>query len=94
MSKFSEWLIRKLGGIPKEEHEELRLIYEKWAMKHLTGKNGEVTPDCAHYFPFDGDDICILRSRVTITNSHITGIKIAPWCQQVVMSGLTFPPKP
>ena len=82
------WIIKKLGGVTKEEQERLRKRYEVWAIEYLTGKNGEVTPDFAHYFPFDGDDICVIRSRISISNARITGLKIAPWCREVSTSGL------
>ena len=86
---IKSWIINKLGGITKEQQEVTRVIYEKWAIKYLTGKNGEVTPDCAHYFPFDGDDIVVVRSRISVTNARITGLKIAPWCKEVVAQGLS-----
>ena len=81
-------LIRAIGGITPEELEEKRAAYERFAMEHLVGKNGEVVPDCSFYFPFEDDDILILRSRINISNAKIKGIKIAPWCQQVVTKGL------
>jgi len=82
--KLRNWLIKKLGGVTRDEQEEKRASHERWAIEHLTGKNGEVTPDCAHYFPFPEDDICIIRSRMSVTNQKIKGLKIAPWCKGVV----------
>lgn len=84
MMDLRKWIINKLGGITKEQKEETRITYEKWAVKHLTGKNKEVTPDCLLYLPFDGDDIVIISSRTTITGGRVKGIKIAPWCKDVI----------
>ena len=86
--KVKNWIIKKLGGLTVEQHEEARSGYEKWAVENLTGKNGEVTPDCAHYFPFEDDDIVVIRSRISISNEKIKGLKIAPWCKYVATSGL------
>ena len=88
LKKIKDWFIIKLGGITKDQQEVIRVSYEKWAVDYLTGKNGEVTPNFAHYIPYPGDDIVIIRSRISITNARITAIKIAPWCNQVVTSGL------
>lgn len=86
---IKNWVIKKLGGITNDQQEAIRAGYEAWAVEHLTGKNGEVTPDCAHYFPFDGDDIVVIRSRISITNARITGLKVAPWCKEVVTQWLS-----
>lgn len=86
--KIISWIIIKLGGITVEQQEETRILYERWAVKHLVGKNGEVTPNVSHYFPFDDDDIVIIRSRISVTNGKIKGLKIAPWCKDVCASGL------
>lgn len=86
--KLNDWIIKMLGGITKADHEAERLKHELWAIKYLTGKNGEVTPDVCYYHPFDGDDIVIVRSRISVTNGVVKGVKIAPWCSQVVLSGL------
>lgn len=80
------WIIKKLGGTTADEQAS----YEKWAVENLTGKNGEVTPDCLLYIPFDGDDIVVIRSRITICNGIIKGLKVAPWCKDVVASGLNI----
>ena len=81
-------LIKWLGGVTKKEHEDDRSKYEKWAVDNLTGKNGEVTPNCLIYSPFYGDDIVIIRSRINILACVIKGLKVAPWCKEVVLSGL------
>ncbi len=86
--KFKAWVIKKLGGVTVDFHEDARANYENWAVEHLTGKNGEVTPDCAHYFPFEDDHIVVIRSRISISNAKIKGLKVAPWCRQVVATGL------
>lgn len=81
-------IINALGGSTADEVEENRAKYESWAMEYLQGKNGEVIPDCSFYFPFDDDDILVLRSRVNISNAKIKGLKVAPWCREIVTSGL------
>lgn len=86
--KFTGWIIKKLGGITKADQEELRKNYEAWAVKHLTGKNGEITPDSYMYNPYDGDDIVIIRSQISIMNGKVKGVKIAPWCKEVSCIGL------
>ena len=85
---LKNWIIKKLDGITKDENEECRQQYEKWAVKYLTGKNGEVTPDVEYYHPFENDDICVIRSRIHIGNAKITGLKVAPWCKKVVATEL------
>lgn len=81
-------IIKACGGYTSEEVEEKRSLYEKWSMEYLQGKNGEVVPDCSFYFPFEDDDIMVLRSRINISNAKIKGLKVAPWCRDVVTSGL------
>ena len=81
--RLKNWIINKLGGITREQQESKRLQHEKWAVKYLTGKNGEVTPDCYIYNPFDGDDIVVIRSKIEILNGLVKGVKIAPWCNDV-----------
>lgn len=83
-------LIKWLGGITKKEHEAIRSMYEKWAVENLIGKHSEVTPDSFIYTPLYGDDIIIIRSRITILGGVIKGLKIAPWCKEVVSSGLAI----
>lgn len=84
---MKDWLIKILGGVTKDEQEILRAHYEKWSMKHLKGKNGEVIPDCSFYALFDGDDILILRSRISVMNGLVKNVRIAPWCKDVIVSG-------
>lgn len=81
-------MITTLGGHTPDEVEAQRVKYESWAVEHLQGKGNEVIPDCSFYFPFDGDDILVLRSRVNISGAKIKGLKIAPWCREIVTSGL------
>jgi hypothetical protein len=81
-------LIKWLGGVTKQQQEDTRALYERWAVDNLTGKNGEVTPDYLIYSPFYGDDIVIIRSRITILGCVIKGLKVAPWCKEVSASGL------
>jgi len=76
------WIIKKLGGITEDE----RLNYEEWAVEHLTGKNGEVTPDCLMYIPFKGDEIVVTRSNISIRNGVLKSLNIAPWCRDVDVS--------
>jgi hypothetical protein len=85
---FKNWLIKKLGGVTSHEYEEARVRYEKWAVTYLAGKNNEVTPDTAFYIPFYGDNIVVLRSNIHISNGVISGFKNAPWCKNIVCSGL------
>ena len=85
---IKNWFIKKLGGITKCEQEDTRVNYEKWAVDHLVGKNGEVIPDCWIYNPFDGDDILVLRSKVKILDGRVTAVNIAPWCKYVSATGL------
>ena len=87
---FKKWLIHKLGGYTASEVERMRDKHEEWAIEHLTGKNGEVVPDCSHYFPFEGDDILILRSDISISNAKLTGLKVAPWTKHVTASDFTI----
>jgi len=82
--KFKAWLIKALGGITLDDHEKARARYESWAVENLTGKLGEITPDCAYYFPFEDADILVIRSRICISNAKIKSLKVAPWCKQVV----------
>ena len=85
---MKDFFIRLLGGITKEHHEKFRSGCESWAVENLTGKNGEVTPDCLLYIPYHNDDICVIRSRITICDGVIKDLKIAPWCREVICSGL------
>ncbi len=87
--KFKNWIIKRLGGISASEHERIRAQYEAFAVKHLTGKNGEVTPDYYFYKPFYGDDILVIRSRIEIMSGVVKQVVVAPWCKEVVMSGLS-----
>ena len=86
---MKDWVIKMLGGITKEDHETERLKHERWAIENLTGKNGEVTPDCMVYLPFDGDDIVITRSQIRVANARVARIKIAPWCRHVMIEAIT-----
>ena len=70
--------------------EKKRSCYENWAVEHLTGINGEVTPDCSFYMPFHGDDIIIIKSKVTVCAGIIKGLKIAPWCNGVLTDGISL----
>ena len=90
--KIKSWIIKKLGGVTEESHERARSDYEKWAIENLTGKNGEVTPGCAHHFPREDEDITIIRSRIGISSGKIKRLKVAPWCRRVVTSGLRVEP--
>ncbi len=85
--KIKNWIIKKLGGFTEEERDS----YEKWAVKYLTGINGEVTPNYSYYIPFENDDICVIKSRITVSNGIIKGIKVAPWCKEVVITSLITP---
>jgi hypothetical protein len=87
-NKLAGWVINKLGGITLSEQEERRLIYEKWAVKHLTGKNGRVTPDCYIYIPYGNEEVTIIRSKIDISRGAVKNIIVAPWCNNVVLSGL------
>ena len=90
--KIKSWIIKKLGGVTEESHEKARSDYEKWAIENLTGKNGEVTPDCAHYFSFEDENITVIKSGISISNAKIKSLNVAPWCRQVVTSGLRVEP--
>ncbi|QCQ57877.1 hypothetical protein Barba22A_gp026 [Rheinheimera phage vB_RspM_Barba22A] len=81
--KIKNWLIKKLGGITLAEQESVRVEYEAWAVRNLTGKNGEVTPDCLLYLPYYNDDIVVIRSNINICNGEIKGLSVAPWCRNV-----------
>ncbi len=85
---IKDWIINKLGGVTKEQHESKRIQYEKWAVENLTGKKGEVTPDCFIYVPFDGDDIVVIRSKIEICNGTIKALNIAPWCKDVITANV------
>ena len=76
-------IIRLLGGITKTDAELKREEFEKWATENLTGINDEVTPNVSYYSPFEGDDICVIRSNITIMNGLVKGINVAPWCKNV-----------
>lgn len=89
LGAIQNWAIKRLGGITQDEHEAECLKHERWAMEYLTGKSGEVVPDCSFYFPYEGDDILVMRSKINISNARITGLKVAPWCREVVTSGLS-----
>lgn len=85
---IKKYIINTLGGIESHEVEKERKKYEVWAIKYLTGKNKEITPDCFVYIPFDMDDICIIRSDTRVCDGLVKGIKIAPWCKNVVVEGV------
>lgn len=89
MKIIKNWIIEKLGRITSEEFEKNRSDYEKWAIENLAGKNGEITPDCYFYKPFDGDNIIVIRSNISIMNGRISGLKVAPWCKNVICQNLT-----
>ena len=87
---MKDWIIKFLGGVTSKEHEfnqsEHKLKLEQcgiWAIKYLTGKNGETTPDCVLYNPYDEDDIIVITSNMTIMPGNIKRIRIAPWCKCV-----------
>ena len=80
--------IIRLGGVTKAQQEEVRAKYEQWAFEYLCGKENEVVPDGSHYFPFEDDKILVLRSRISISNAKIKSLKVAPWCRDVVCTGL------
>lgn len=84
------WVINRLGGVTKDQQETTRSMYEKWAVKHLTGKMGEIAPDCLLYLPFYGDDIIVLRSNIEVSNGVVKGVKIAPWCKNVSIKGVSM----
>ena len=73
------WIIKKLGGVTENE----RRGYEEWVVEHLTGKNGEVTPDFLMYVPFEGDEIVVIRSNISIRNGVLKSLAIAPWCRDI-----------
>lgn len=85
---IKNWIINILGGVTKDSQEKTRLSYEEWAVQNLTGKNGEITPDHLDYAPLYDDDICIIRSRIIISNGKIKSLKVAPWCRDVIASSL------
>ena len=87
-NKFINWVIKILGGITEQQQEELRFSYEKWAVKHLIGKAGRVTPDAAIYVPCDDDEVTIIRSKIYISNATVKSIIIAPWCKDVSIYGV------
>jgi hypothetical protein len=87
---IKRWIIGMLGGITSEHQEKVRESYEAWAVKYLTGKNGDTTPNCSFYLPIYGDNITIIRSGVTINGGSVKGLKVAPWCKNVVVSGVVF----
>ena len=83
-----DFIINKLGGMTKKRQEEIRSQYESWAIEHLTGKKGEVTPNVTFYRPFDDDEIIVIRSRIKIMNGMIKSLKVAPWCREVKTENL------
>ena len=89
---IKQWVIRKLGGVTIRDHQDAieaqRKNHEEWAVKNLSGKNGEVTPDFSIYIPHYGDDIVIVRSKIEIASGSIKGLNVAPWCKSVIASGL------
>jgi len=85
---MKDWIIRKLGGKTKAEDAAFRKKCADFSMRYLNGKRGEIIPDCSIYIPFDGDDLCILRGDITVASGRIKEIKVAPWCGNVVLSGL------
>ena len=76
------WIIKKLGGITEDE----RRNYEEWAVEHLTGKNGKVNPDVMMYIPYEGDEIVVTRSNISIRNGVMISLDVAPWCRDVDIS--------
>lgn len=88
MKTIVNWIINKLGGVTKDEHESKRACYEKWAIENLACKNNEIIPDSFIYIPFDGDKICVLKSNTEISDGFVKSIIIAPWCQNVSIVGV------
>jgi hypothetical protein len=85
---IKKWIINKLGGITVEQQEAIRVQYKDWAVKNLTGKQGEITPDCRFYLPFGDENLLIIRDRVTVSGGSISTIQCAPWCKGVVIEGV------
>lgn len=95
MNKYINLLLGFFGLITKSELnrqiEQQRLNHEEWALKHLTAKDGSVTPDCLLYIPYTGDRLTIIRSRIEVCNGSIESINVAPWCQDVVLRCIRLP---
>lgn len=87
---MKQWIINFFGGFSEREVNELMQKCEEFAVENLQPKNGAISPDATFYIPFDGDDICVIRSRITIMNGRVSGLRFAPWCRNVVAQGINF----
>jgi hypothetical protein len=75
------WLIKLLGGFTKDDTDRLMQNCEDFAREYLTPLGGKIAPDASFYNPFDGDDLCIMRSQITIMGGRVAGMVFAPWCR-------------
>lgn len=82
------WVIKRLGGITQNDLSEIMDYHEKWALENLVDKDGGIIPDCSFYSPFYGGRLCILKSRTSVLPGELKSFKVAPWCREVVATGL------
>lgn len=92
LNKLKAWIIKVLGGITIENHNKFKDGCGEWAIEHLINKDKFVTPDCSIYAPFNGDNICIIRSGIMVCNIEVCSIIVAPWCRNVYIESVSRKP--
>lgn len=80
---MKNWIINFLGGHTEAQMNEFKDKCASFAQENLCGKNGEISPDVSFYFPYDHDNIIILRSSMIVMDGLIDSLVFAPWCRNV-----------